>query len=226
MWVSFFMLFFLITLLPTAVTPLNILMQENRAYLPFAGITAAGGILLKRVYSVLSTEYRKRWRLLIALPLVLLFIVYSAGTINRNKVWQDRFSLWADAVEKSPDSPRAHANLAYAYIRRGDNDMAMKEFVEALRLNPKDAGLHNDVATFYYGQNDFARAEYHLKAAISIRPDYYLAYSNLGLLYERLGRPGEAIPLYQKALRLRPDFVTAQTRLKRVLMATRGNEAP
>jgi len=95
--------------------------------------------------------------------------------------------------------------------------MAMKEYLEALRLEPGNGGLHNDVATFYYKRERFNEAESHLKIAITLRPDYYLAYSNLGLLYEHQGRFDEAVPLYQKALLLRPDFTTARHRLERAL---------
>lgn len=216
-WVSFFMLFFLITILPTTLAPLRAPLQENRGYLPFAGISAAGGILLRGVYNSSFPEGRKKAGTLAAIFLIILLVVYSAGTINRNKVWQDRFTLWADAVQKAPDSPRAHANLAYVYTLRGEEDMAMKEYLEALRLEPENGGLHNDVATFYYKRGRFKEAESHLKAAITLRPDYYLAYSNLGLLYEHQGRLDEAVPLYQKALLLRPDFTTARNRLERVL---------
>ena len=216
-WVSFFMLFFLITILPTTAAPLRAPLQENRGYLPFAGISAAGGILLRGVYNSSFLKGRKKAGTLAAIFLILLLVVYSAGTINRNKVWQDRFTLWADAVQKAPDSPRAHANLAYAYTLRGEEDMAMKEYLEALRLEPENGGLHNDVATFYYKRERFNEAESHLKIAITLRPDYYLAYSNLGLLYEHQGRFDEAVPLYQKALLLRPDFTTARHRLERAL---------
>lgn len=57
-------------------------------------------------------------------------------TYQRNQLYQDRLSLWSDAVLKSPAKARPHNNLGYAYALRGDWDRAIEEFRAAVRLDP------------------------------------------------------------------------------------------
>ena len=104
--VSFFILWFFITLLPTTVIPLNAILQENRGYL--------GGIVSAVIAGVLISRIKR----IIVLPaLIVLIIALSILTVQRNIVWRNDLSLWNDAVAKSPLSARAHDNLGLAYMR-------------------------------------------------------------------------------------------------------------
>ena len=41
---------------------------------------------------------------------------------------------------------------------------------------------------------------------MELKPDFFPAYYNLGVLYNQTGRPKEALAAYKKAAQLKPDF--------------------
>src|SRR5262249_7167513 len=64
-----------------------------------------------------------------------------------------------------------------------------------------------------------ARGEFDLaadafKRAIVLKPDYPLAFNNLGVLYRDLKLPGQAINAFKRAVLLKPDFAEAKANLK------------
>ena len=54
-------------------------------------------------------------------------------------------------------------------------------------------------------QGDLAAATESLHRALAIDPHSLLALNELAIVLSRQGKPAEAIPLYQQALKLRPD---------------------
>jgi tetratricopeptide (TPR) repeat protein len=140
-------------------------------------------------------------------------VLYSAGTIKRNPVWRDNFTLWSDAVKKSPDSYLSQYNLGLAYGGLRKTDEAIVEHKKAIRLKPYSAKAHNNLGLAYYdmGRMDEAVDEY--KKAISLRPGYAGAHNNLGLAYYDLGRMDEAVDEYKKAISLRPGYAGAHNNL-------------
>ncbi len=58
-------------------------------------------------------------------------------------------------------------------------------------LTYRQSRMYKDIETFY-------------KRTIEENPECWMAHTNLGLLLDAAGRPGEAIPHYEQALQLRP----------------------
>lgn len=78
--------------------------------------------------------------------------------------------------------------------------VALQQFHKALEYDPDDPYLHYDTALAYDMKGVLDRAEFHLKEAIRLKPDYSDAYNYLGFTYFRNGRVDEAIAMYEKAL--------------------------
>ena len=53
---------------------------------------------------------------------------------------------------------------------------------------------------------DYDRVFKHLNIAISLRPDYFEAYNNLGVAHYSKGRYREAVAALREAIRLKPDY--------------------
>jgi Flp pilus assembly protein TadD len=87
---------------------------------------------------------------------------------------------------------------------------------------PWDGDAHNVLGGVLAGTNDLNGAVEHLREAVRLLPrDAYPPF-NLALLLEGLGRPAEALPLYERAAQLDPTFVEARQRAA----ALRNRPAP
>jgi lipoprotein NlpI len=105
---------------------------------------------------------------------------------------------------------RAHAYYfrGVAYEAKGDNDRAIADFNEAIRLDPKYAYAYNDRGIAYQakGDNDRAIADYN--EAIRLDPKFALAYNNRGAYFAK-GDNDRAIADYNEAIRLDPKYALA-----------------
>lgn len=45
-------------------------------------------------------------------------VLYAACSVNQAVVWRDELSLWSAAVQRAPDKPRPHLQLALALMER------------------------------------------------------------------------------------------------------------
>ncbi|UCG11988.1 MAG: tetratricopeptide repeat protein, partial [Deltaproteobacteria bacterium] len=63
----------------------------------------------------------------------------------------------------------------------------------------------------------YGKAATHLETAVSLVPDFAIAYNNLGEAYEGLRRSREARRAYEKALEFDPDYVDAHLNLGKLL---------
>ena len=93
-------------MLPTTGVPLNVLVNERRAYVPAAIACIAAGLLLARGLRRLPA----RPALLVAATIVL-----GALSVQRNQAWANDFTLWGDAVRKAPLMARTHLYLGNAH---------------------------------------------------------------------------------------------------------------
>jgi Tfp pilus assembly protein PilF len=95
---------------------------------------------------------------------------------------------------------REARDLGERYLARDDTGRALEQFYKALELHPEDPYLHYDLALAYDMKGALDKAEYHLKKAVALKPDYSDAYNYLGVVYFRQGKVCQAIKAYHKAL--------------------------
>jgi Tfp pilus assembly protein PilF len=57
--------------------------------------------------------------------------------------WRDSATLWRNALDVAPKNCRAHVGLADALMEAGRSDEAIDHYVEAVRLAPRAASIHN-----------------------------------------------------------------------------------
>ncbi|HTS79409.1 MAG TPA: social motility TPR repeat lipoprotein Tgl [Myxococcaceae bacterium] len=104
-------------------------------------------------------------------------------------------------TEKERQGADAHYDLGINAQNAGDVRSALKEFEQALDLDPDFAEAHNAIAVLLHLSFDKKDdAEKHYKRALEIRPAFSEAKVNLGNLYLDEGRLDEAIALYEQAL--------------------------
>jgi tetratricopeptide (TPR) repeat protein len=91
-------------------------------------------------------------------------------------------------------------NVGAAYLGAGRSNDALKEFLEAEKLSPRDPKLHYYMGISYLekGLNDNAIDEF--KKALSLKPDYSEAHNFLGVIYRDRKQWDMAIDEFKNAL--------------------------
>lgn len=209
-FISFCILWFFINLaIESSIIALEMIF-EHRLYLPMFGFALIMSYLL---FHFLSN--RLVWATLIAL-----FITLSLGTATclRNRVWQDRITLWSDVASKSPKSYRAHHNLGIAWEEQGKYKEAIGHFLEALQIKPLSSQSHNHLGISLRAQGRLEEAIAHFSEAVRIKPGNVQAQYNLGTALEEQGKSKEAIGHFLEALRIRPDYAEAHNNLGAVML--------
>jgi tetratricopeptide (TPR) repeat protein len=105
-------------------------------------------------------------------------------------------------AEHNVKRAQAKNDLGQAYIAKQQWRPALRELLDAKRLDPTDPAVRYHLAlTYFYGFERATEAEQEARAAIRLRKNTYSeAHNLLGLVLNRLGRSKEAIKQFQRAL--------------------------
>jgi len=171
------------------------LIFEHRLYLPSMLVFLMTAILLYR--------YIKPAWLTVFIACIMVSLS-SYWTFERNKVWRDEMSLWADCVKKSPNKVRPYYNLGEAQAKRQKNDEAIQNYLKALQIKP-DGPTHNNLGLLLAEQGRINEAIEHYHKALQIKPDFARAHNNLAISLVAQDKTDEAEEHYRKALRYKPD---------------------
>jgi len=202
--ISFCIFWFLGNLaIESSIIPIAIIF-EHRVYLP--------SMLVWLVPVILIRQYIQAKWLIVGLSCVLL-VLFSFWTVERNEVWRNETTLWADCIKKSPRKARPYSNLGVAQKNHNLVDEAYQNFLRALKLKPDYDDAHYNLGIILADQGKPEEAVRHYLKAIEIKPTYAKAHNNLGVAYLNLDNADQAAEHLLIALRLDPDFVESYNNL-------------
>ena len=123
----------------------------------------------------------------------------------------EAMDLFKQASEIKPAV--AHYSLGNAFMGKGRTSDAIREYQQALRIDPDYAEAHNNLASalLLTGRTSDAIAEF--EQALRINPGYAQAHNNLANALVQTGRASEAIDHYKKALRITPTSASSHNNL-------------
>jgi len=128
---------------------------------------------------------------------------------------------YREAVRLRPDSAASQNNLGYALFQAHQAEEAVAHLEEAVRLQADYVVAETNLADalLALGRNDEAIAV--LTKAVSTPSGGTSAelHNDFGVALGQLGRLNAAVPHFQEALRLKPNFENARVNLSRVLTA-------
>ncbi len=133
------------------------------------------------------------------------------------------------ALKQNPHDPRAHYQLGLIFGEVGDMLHAEGEFRQAIEVKPDYAEAHYRLALTLIAQPkdklDWPQAAGECRAALKIRPEYPEALNLLGVALVSMNRSDEAVPLFERAIRLWPDYGEAHLNLGMAREAASQTEA-
>lgn len=104
---------------------------------------------------------------------------------------------------------KAFALRGFAYRSKGNYDLAIHDFDQAIRLSPDFANAFNNRGLAYDYKGEYDRAIQDFNQAIRLQPDYADAFNNRGLVYGEKRNYSRAIQNFGQAIRLKPGFAEA-----------------
>ncbi|PLQ00002.1 tetratricopeptide repeat protein [Cupriavidus pauculus] len=128
-----------------------------------------------------------------------------------DKRYEDAIKGFDKVLASNPRNAQARFQRAWAMAQAGHDDQAIQAFAEMAQDFPELPEPHNNLALLYAKRGDLKRAEAELLLAIDAKPDYAIAYSNLGDVYRRLAEKA-----YGDAVRRNPADARAAAGLRQV----------
>ncbi|MDY6861633.1 MAG: tetratricopeptide repeat protein [Thermodesulfobacteriota bacterium] len=198
-YISFGIIWFLITLLPTSnIIPLSNLMGDRFMYLPSIGFFM--------LISATLVKYRKPFLYFL---LSLLIISLSLLTVKQNGVWENSLTFWTYNLNHEPRNAIAHNNLGNYYFQREEFKNALNHYNLALKYNPDFSKAYLNLGLISLENGESQKAIGYFYEAIKRDPVCYEAYNNLGNVLLKDNKIDDAIIVYQKVLEIAPQNVGA-----------------
>ncbi|MGD0276591.1 MAG: tetratricopeptide repeat protein, partial [Syntrophales bacterium] len=217
--ISFFILWFFITLsVESTFIPLE-LVYEHRTYLPSIGFIFIFVSIILYLAAVISNKASKPANLqdiilwFIFTPIVALLIL---ATYQRNEVWRDEATFWKHEVTLSPNKARPHLGLGRRYEINGQFDKAISEYETALKLNPFYPEVYLNLGNIYSQKIIYDKAIWYYTKAIGMAPDYAPAFNGLGSTYASMGKLEEAAIAFKQAIKFDPSLYASRINIGNV----------
>jgi tetratricopeptide (TPR) repeat protein len=105
--------------------------------------------------------------------------------MRQNQIWENSYTLWADAVEKYPESNTANALMGVVYMDLRMDEKAVTYLEKAIQILPYDYQSRNNLGIVYGNLGQFEKGLKELITAIRLKPDDDHLKINLSVLYQK-----------------------------------------
>ena len=138
------------------------------------------------------------------------------GKAKNREILEQSTKLFMRALELDPNYSQAYAGLSMAYNldyqNRWSDDpdsslpLARRYAEQAIEKNPKEPFARLCASWTAIFEKDLDRAKSQAETALSFNPNYAMAFNCLGSIHTYAGRPLDAIPVIERAMRLDPAW--------------------
>ena len=109
------------------------------------------------------------------------------------------------AAAKEPRNARVYAKLGLLYLEQGENwKEAEESFQQALKFDPNNGFIHNNLGLVLYSQDRFAAAAKEFEIACHLDDTIASRHANLGLCWLSLRQYTKAEQEFKRSARLDP----------------------
>jgi len=234
---SFFAVWFLICLVPFSYLLLlhpgkEFFTPPHFLYFPLVGFAGLAACAISSLSDDADSEKRNWYGKAAFGAVALAVVLFSAQTVQRNKVWRDDPTFFSAMVRHAPQSARVRIGLANSLLKEGRPGHALAEYAgarELARAGPEEGPEGPPVSPDAVDEKPSGRlviSNYYAAAALAGMGDAYRAigesdnsirsyeravpenpfdaaiHLKLARAYEGVGRFDEAIESYERALRI------------------------
>ncbi len=128
------------------------------------------------------------------------FYAYTLGEPDR------ALPYLVKATRLQPERPEPYFNLGYTYKMKGDTVKAIASLRTASRLDPSNVNIKSELANLYFDADSLVEAIGLNEEIIQTNPTLPLPYVNLGNYQASRGDTVRAIPYWEKAVALQPEY--------------------
>ncbi len=188
-YLSFGLFWAFVALLPVShLVPIGVLLGERFLYIPSIGFCLAAAWLLALLWRIPLTESMARIvKVAVTVFVVLILLVFSFRTVDRNRVWENHYTLFSDVVEKYPNSYRGHVGLASYYEEQGLLEDARRHYAIAFSITGPSVHIVLPLSRVEVKMGNLANAVQVLRMALVYKPDDPRIHYNLMLIYRAMG---------------------------------------
>lgn len=219
-------LWYLITL-----APVNGLIQQGKnavtdhfSYIPLIGIfiIIAWGVpdVLRRMFR--TSEDDRRLNIVLSVIGVLTVTALMVPAYIQVGYWRNSITLFSHAIKVTKGNSLAHNNLGNALLARGDAELAVNHFREALKYHPEYTDADYNLGNALYEIGDVEGAIRQYRKVIKAAPQHTRARNNLGSILAQQGKLDEAIEQFEAVLRIDPNNPSARQNLENARLAKSG----
>lgn len=142
---------------------------------------------------------------------------YGLGNVYSDQQrWEDAEAAYRNSVAWAPKSADAYVALSVVLVQPRPGGDNAKRFADAemfarrsVQLDPKNAVGWDRLGVALQARGlANSETEHSYRRAIELDPEFAVAYAHLARTLNRMGKPGEAAPLYAKAFELAKDPAT------------------
>ncbi len=207
--------FYLVTISPFLnLLPISTLLADRYVFIASFAYCFLLGIAFEKLYTFRHRKFTEGFFKLLSSTLFLLLMAgYSFVTIHQNKVWENSYTLWSDAVAKHPESNTANALMGVVYMDLGMDEEAIKHLEKAIQILPYDYQSRNNLGIVYGKVGQFERAYQELMLAIHLDPENDNIKINLGILFLRQKDYQKAEEVFKYLMEKRPNDAQLHYRL-------------
>jgi arylsulfatase A-like enzyme/Flp pilus assembly protein TadD len=152
-----------------------------------------------------------------AIPGNISFASYYIHFLNEAGKYDDVIQmLTASGGNTFAEIPESWNDLGVAYLNKGELEKSLEAFRKAVALDDSNYIFYRNLGDLYLAFFNRTKdsAAYktsldHYRKALGLNPDDSTTYNGMGYAYLQGGEPEPAIPLFEKAFKLSPDYTSA-----------------
>jgi tetratricopeptide (TPR) repeat protein len=119
---------------------------------------------------------------------------------------EDAIRYFTTRIRNDDKDAFAYAYRGWAWKVKGEHDIAIKDYNEAIRLQPEEKAWYNNRANIWNAKKDYEKALADCGEAIRLDPEYATPFFNRGFAWQGKKDYGRALADYAEANRLDPKF--------------------